>query len=403
VKILLSAASFSSGISGLQRHAFNAAHCLLQQPEITALHIVVAPWQAELLPEVGLNPDDRVFTHIAEMGQSSLNRNWWHYHKLPQLARALGVDLVHFTFPMPVNAGAFPCPTVVTLHDMYPYEIPGNFGFPKWVFNRITLRHCLRNADAIACVSDATRRRLRQYMPATVWRKATRIHNCVETCPENRIDPARSGAATSPIRRWHGQPFLLCVAQHRKNKNIPMLLHSFARLLRRGQIGSRSLLVVVGMNGPDTPRIHKTIARLGLGQRVHLLEGLTDAELQWCYAHCEVVAAPSITEGFGLPVAEALMAGGRVVCSEIPALREVGGEHCRYVPLGAGAADRFADAMAAALCEPKTAPVALPQFSKAALGDCYIELYRGLIAEFAAKRTERTTAVRTASWERPLP
>lgn len=393
MKILLSAASYSSGISGLQRHAFNAAHCLLQQPDITALHIVVAPWQAELLPEVGLIPDGRVVTHIAAMRHPSLSRNWWHYHKLPELARELRVDLTHLTFPMPVNARAFPCPTVVTLHDMYPYEIPRNFGFPKWVFNRITLRHCLVNADAIACVSDATVRRLREYMPPSVSRKAVRIYNCVE--------PPQCGPATSPINRWRGQPFLLCIAQHRQNKNVPLLLSSFARLLRRGQIDSGSLLVVVGIKGPDTARIQRQIARSGLSQRVHLLDGLSDAELQWCYAHCEAVAAPSVTEGFGLPVAEALMAGGRVVCSDIPALREVGGEHCRYVALGADGAEKFADALAAALCEPKTPPVALPQFSKAVLGEKYMELYRGLIAEFAGKKPERASAVRTASWERP--
>jgi glycosyltransferase involved in cell wall biosynthesis len=393
MKILLSAASYSSGISGLQRHAFNAAHCLLQQPEITALHVVVAPWQAELLPQVGLIPDGRVFTHIADMGHSSLNRNWWHYRKLPELAAELRVDLVHFTFPMPVNARAFPCPTVVTLHDMYPYEIPRNFGFPKFVFNRVTLRHCLMNADAIACVSDATRRKLREYMPAAVWRKSTRIYNCVE--------PVECGPAASPIHRWRGQPFLLCVAQHRQNKNVPLLLRSFARLLRRGQIDSGSLLVVVGISGPDTQRIHRQIARLGLSQRVHLLDGLSEAELQWCYAHCEAVAAPSVTEGFGLPVAEALMAGGRVVCSDIPALREVGGDHCRYVGLGTDGVEKFADAIAAALCEPKAAPMELPQFSRAVLKERYIELYRGLIADFAVKKPERASAMRTASWERP--
>ncbi len=393
MKILLSAASFSSGISGLQRHAFNAAHCLLRRPEITALHVVVAPWQAELLPEVGLVADGRLLTHIAEMGHSSLSRNWWHYRKLPQLAGALGVDLVHFTFPMPVHARAFPCPTVVTLHDMYPYEIPRNFGFPKFVFNRITLRQCLTNADAIACVSDATRRRLRDYMPASVWAKATRIYNCVE--------PAQCGPAASPIPRWQGQPFLLCVAQHRRNKNVPFLLRSFARLLRGGQIDPRSLLLVVGMTGPETTRIVNLIARSGLSQRVQLLQGLSDPELQWCYAHCDAVVAPSITEGFGLPVVEALMAGGRVICSDIPPLREVGGEQCRYVNLGAGAEARFADAIAEALRQPKSEPVVNPQFSQTALAEQYIDLYGGLMAQFAAKRGARRAArLRTETWER---
>jgi glycosyltransferase involved in cell wall biosynthesis len=394
MKILLSAASFSSGISGLQRHAFNAARCLLKQPEISALHVVVAPWQAELLPEVGLVPDGRLSTHIAEMGHSSLSRNWWHYRKLPQLAGALRVDLVHLTFPMPVHAAAFPCPTVVTLHDMYPYEIPSNFGFPKCLFNRITLRHCLANADAIACVSEATKRMLRKYMPAAVWAKATRIYNCVE--------PVKGLPAEPALRGWQGQPFLLCVAQHRRNKNIPLLLRSFSRLLQCVQIDSASLLLVVGMKGPETEQIEKVIARSGLSRRVHLLEGLSDAELQWCYAHCMAVVAPSLTEGFGLPVVEGLMAGARVVCSDIPALREVGGEHCRYVALGAGAEARFADAIAEVLRESKSDSVVNRQFSGAVLAGQYIDLYGKLMASFAAKKSARRAAsVRAETWERP--
>jgi glycosyltransferase involved in cell wall biosynthesis len=393
MKILLSAASYSSSISGLQRHAFNVAHCLLRRPEITALHVVVAPWQAQLLPEVGLIPDGRLSTHIAEMGHSSLRRNWWHYHALPRLATSLKADLVHLTFPMPVNAEAFPCPTVVTLHDLYPYEIPLNFGFPKCLFNRVTLKQCLANADALACVSDATRRRLRQYAGMAAWRKSTRIYNCVE--------PAKSCSIASPIPSWRGQRFLLCVAQHRRNKNIPLLLGSFARLLRRGQVDSGSLLVVVGMTGPETKNIQRLIARSGLSRRVHLLEGITDAELQWCYERCEALAAPSVTEGFGLPVVEGLMTGARVICSDIPALREVGGEHCRYVALDADAEAKFADALAAALGEPKQQPLNLPQFSAAVLAEKYVSLYRGLIGAFAATRSARRAPMHAASWERP--
>jgi hypothetical protein len=56
----------------------------------------------------------------------------------------------------------FACPTMVTLHDLYPYEMPMNFGFPKFIFNRMVLQQCLRNTDAIACVSETTLFRLKQ-------------------------------------------------------------------------------------------------------------------------------------------------------------------------------------------------------------------------------------------------
>lgn len=370
MKIVIAAASFASNISGLQRHAFNVTRCLLPQPEIEELHLVVAPWQRALVRRAGLGPDPRLTVHVAEMGPSSLSRNLWYYHRLPELAVELQADLVHLTYPMPVNRRAFRCPTVVTLHDLYPYEIPMNFGFPKFLFNRAVLQQCLRSADAIACVSQITATRLKQYAPTSVCQKALRIYNCVE--------PESVAAAHSPIRSLQDEPFLLCIAQHRRNKNITMLIRTFDRLLHSGQIDSKMQLAVVGIGGPETENIHQLISSSGLTHKVHLLEGLSEPELQWCYRHCEMLVAPSITEGFGLPVAEGLLAGCRIVCSDIPAHREVGDGHCRFVPLREDAEDKLAAAIVSALHDPKPQPMLLPKLSAPVLAKEYVELYRNL-------------------------
>ncbi len=372
MKILIAAASFSSHISGLQRHAFNVVRCLLRQPEISVVHLVVAPWQRELVQAAGLNPDARLVIHIAEMKQSSLSRNLWYYRQLPALAASLHADVVHLSYPMPVNAAPFTCPTVVTLHDLYPYEIPLNFGFQKFIFNRLVLRQCLRNINAIACVSEATSARLRQYAPAATCRKAVRIYNCVEAEP--------LCAEESPIPGWQGEPFLLCVAQHRRNKNIPLLIRTFDRLLRFGQVNPRMKLVVIGIAGPETRRIHRLVSSRSLERNIHFLEGLSEPELQWCYARCEALVAPSMTEGFGLPVAEALLTGCRVICSDIPAHREVGDGQCRFVALRKNAEQTLAEAIATTLQEPAKAPIVLPQFSSSLLAKQYIGLYRRLVA-----------------------
>jgi glycosyltransferase involved in cell wall biosynthesis len=384
VKILLDAASYASNISGIQRHACNVARCLLQQPEVSFVHLAIAPWQRKLVQAAGIKHDSRLSTHIAEMEPSSLSRNLWHYRKLPELAAQLEVDLVHLTYPVPVNAAAFRCPTVVTLHDMYPYEIPMNFGFPKFIFNRLVLRQCLRNVDAIACVSDITRLRLEQYSPAAVWQKGVRIYNCVEAQPECALQ--------SPLPNWRGESFLLCVAQHRHNKNISLLIQAFDRLLRSGHINSNMMLVVLGIAAQETNNIHRLVSTLGLGTSVCFLEGLSEPELQWCYTRCEAVVAPSLTEGFGLPVAEGLLAGCRVVCSDIPAHREVGDGKCRFVELGRDAEKTFAEAIMEVLKDPKGQPAVLPQFSAPILARQYISLYRRLITPAAPPENVRTSA-----------
>lgn len=392
MKVLIAAASYATSISGIQRHAINVARCLLLRPEISALHFVVAPWQRDLAQAAGLPEDPRLKLHIADIDRSSISRNAWYYRRLPQLAAQLQAELVHFSYPMPLNAAAFRCPTVVTLHDLYPFEIPMNFGFPKFLFNRIVLQQCLRGADAITCVSEATRMRLKQYAPLAVWQKASRVYNCVE--------PEEDSVAPPPIPGWRNEPFLLCVAQHRKNKNIPTLIRAFDRLLRSDEIDPRLRLVVVGMSGPESGAIRHLVITSGLSGSVHFLEGIAESELQWCYQHCEALVAPSLTEGFGLPVAEGLLAGCRIVCSDIPAHREIGEGHCLFVPLREYAVEALAAAITDALNEPKVEPIPLPQLSAPVLAEQYLALYRRLVTSpRRATNTQLTGSINVAASE----
>lgn len=395
MKILITAASSSSSISGVQRHAFNVVRCLLQRSEISEVHVAIAPWQRELVQSCGLDAKARVTVHIANMERSSIGRNLWYYRRLPPLAARLRADVVHLSYPVPIHRASMMCPAVVTLHDLYPYEIPLNFGFPQVIANRLILQQCLESADAIACVSTTTHSRLKQYEPARIWRKAVRIYN--------RVEPERMCSVESPIPGWIGQPFLLCVAQHRRNKNIPLLIKAFDRLLSTKQIEPETKLVVIGIPGPESEKIYRLVAGLGLTRKVHFLQGLSEPQLQWCYARCEALVAPSRTEGFGLPVAEGLLAGCRVVCSDIPVLREIGGEHCRFVNLSKDAERALASAIALAVREPAKAPVTLPQFSAEVLAEQYIRLYRELIASFAtAQSAEFSPSIQAPATERQL-
>jgi glycosyltransferase involved in cell wall biosynthesis len=393
MKIMVTAASFSSEISGIQRHAFNLVRCLLRRPEISRVDLVVAPWQTKLARTVGIDRDVRLKTYVADMDKGSLSRNSWYYRKLPLLIAQLHPDLVHLTYPVPIDAGSLSCPTVLTLHDLYPYEIPQNFGFPQVIVNRLILKQCLRNVDAITCVSDTTMASMRQYVAASIQETAVRIYNCVEPEPQSVVRP--------PIPAWLGEPFLLCVAQHRRNKNIVLLLQAFHRLLVESSIPSAMKLVVVGIEGPETRRIRQLIFELELGSSVFLLQGLSEPELQWCYARCEALVVPSKTEGFGLPVAEALMVGCRVVCSDIPALREIGGAHCHYVALGIDEEASLAAGIRESLQEPPREPVPLPHLSAEVLAYQYLALYRQLIPSEIFVRNTRSNGTLHPTPETP--
>ena len=395
MNVLIALASSSGQLSGVQRHALNLARCLLTREEIRSVHLVAAPWQQEFVHGAAPIGDPRLHLHAAPIGNSSLSRNRWFYTQLPKLAAQLKTDLVHLAYPVPARKHAYRCPTVVTLHDLYPYDIPENFGFPKVLFNRAVLRQCLRSVDAIACVSASTLTRLKELDAKHSFAKASVIYNSVEAPP-----PAPLQVSLPNWSRDLSHPFVLCVAQHRRNKNILLALRIFARLIRSGNLPQHARMLVLGNPGPETPAIHNFLTDSGLAEQVILRNGISDTDLQWCYRNCALLLAPSVIEGFGLPVAEALLAGCRVVCSDIPAFRELGGQHCHYVPLEPHDEEAFVKAIRAALDSPAPLPVPLPQLSASIIGAKYLDLYRSLLPSLSIKQDPHPIPLQAAE-ERP--
>lgn len=394
MRIVVAAVSSNRSMSGVSRHAANLVRSLLTRSEVSALHVLVSPWEQQYVREAIGRSDDRLRLHAVPISPGTLTRNLWYYRSLPGIAEQLRADVVHIAYPSPIRSRAFPCPVITTLHDLYPYDIPTNFGFPKVLINRLILRQCLRNAAAIACVSDTTRLRLGQRMPA-VLPKAITICNSVESGPVP--------AMPSFVASWDNAPFLLCVAQHRHNKNVPLALRAFKRIVGAGQISAATRLVIVGMPGPESGKIYGLVRASGLSERVVLVKGISDAEMSWCYRKCELLVAPSIVEGFGLPVVEAQLAGCRIVCSDIPAFREVGSSSCRFVQLTPDAEREFAEAIIASLGERRALPAHLPHLSPSLIADEYIRLYHRVLAPrtiTAAPGVTETPA--GASAERPL-
>jgi glycosyltransferase involved in cell wall biosynthesis len=370
MKIVLAGLSAPVHLNGVSRHAANLARGLLSLPDPPEIHFLAGAWQSDMFAQaIGLS-HARLRIHSIPIPHRNLARLRWYYRELPRLAGLLGADAVHLSYTMPIDRRAFACPTVVSLHDLYPFDIPQNFGWIKGPVNRELMRQCLCSVDAIACVSGSTRARLQRFGPS-LHRKAVTIFNAVQP------------PAVTPVRPQfcaEGWPFLLCIAQHRVNKNIPLAVRIFERLRRHRAVCRDARLLVIGIPGPETARIQAQIRHSALERQVILLSGIAEAELQWCYRNCELLLAPSSIEGFGLPVAEALLAGCRVVCSDIAAFREVGADRCRYVSFGDDVVERYQEAIRATLAQPRRAPAALPRLMPAVIAREYLELYARLMA-----------------------
>jgi len=371
--VLISAVSSSRHPTGICRHAANLARCLAARDEVSQITVLTGAEQTHYF-ELAFQLRDRKLTMIsANVGGGSVARNRWYMEGLPKAAKQCAADIVHLSFPVPFARESFSCPVVTSLHDLYPYDIPRNFGFPRVIFNRLFLRQCLRSSDAIVCGSEFTLSRLRAIADSAVTSKALRIYQCVESNPANIRRPLLPDTG--------GRPFLLCVAQHRRNKNLALLIRAFAELQRPGGQHRMLCLVIVGADGPETASLKKLVRQLALRHHVAFVSSLADPELCWLYRNCELFVAPSSIEGFGLPVVEALQYGARAVCSDIPAFRETAGNACQYFDLRAPSpAASLAEAVSVALQEPPRRPEGLHRFSAKEVAAQYVSMYSRLLA-----------------------
>jgi len=369
VKIVIAALSAPSSLNGVSRHAANLARALLSLPDSPEVHFLAGDWQREMFPSAIASRHPQFHMHPIQIHRNNFGRLAWYYQDLPLIAEQLEADVVHMTCPAPVHASTFKCPTVVSLHDLYPFDIPGNFGAVKNQITRRLMRQCLMEIDAIACVSAYTESRLAQYFPEKVTRKAMTIPNAVEPI---------SGASRAPESLATGRPFMLCIAQHRQNKNVPLALKIFARALQVTALSPDTGFLLLGIEGPETRRILQEIRALHLEDRVTMLSGISDQELLWCYRNCCLLLAPSVIEGFGLPIAEALIAGCPVVCSDIPPFREIGGDQCRYVGFGEGVLERYMEAIRQTLPKPRKVGAPIPGLAPASIAARYLDMYKRL-------------------------
>jgi glycosyltransferase involved in cell wall biosynthesis len=157
------------------------------------------------------------------------------------------------------------------------------------------------------------------------------------------------------------RPFLLHVGSCIPRKRIDVLLDVFAQVHTRHP---DFLLVQVG--GTWTDAQQKQINRLRFANSVHQLRGLNRKTLASLYRKARLVLQPSEAEGFGLPVLEGLACGSVVIATDLPVLREAGGEAAVYCPLGHIPA--WTDTVCRLIERPSTAPELSIRLSHA---ECY--------------------------------
>jgi glycosyltransferase involved in cell wall biosynthesis len=228
--------------------------------------------------------------------------------KLPLLLRRRGAALVHVTNCfLPVRR---PCPGVVTIHDLAFDAWPEDFSWCTGIKYRLIAPRAARSAELVICPSEFTRRDLRDRYGIDPSK--------VRVIPEA---PALAlGSAVPAVE----QPYLLVVGDLRRKKNVAALVRAFAELHRERAIPHR--LVLAGADAGEGSRLRA----LAADAPVKLTGYVDDASLDALIRGAELLVNPSLYEGFGLVVLEAMTRGTPVLAARAGALPETGGDAAAY-------------------------------------------------------------------------
>jgi glycosyltransferase involved in cell wall biosynthesis len=249
---------------------------------------------------------------------SRIPRMVWMQTLAPRALRRLGPDIAHFTNGMVPLAS--PVPTVVTIHDMSLTMYPRYHPPRRVILNRPLVDLAARRADCIITVSQSAKRDITRVYGLP----ADRVHVVHEAAAPSfkRVEDA---ATLARVRARHGLPerFILYVGTIEPRKNLPKLIEGFAERHLTGDLPHR--LVCVGPYGWLSRDIEALLDRLRIKQAVQFAGYVPFDELPALYTMAEMFVFPSLYEGFGLPVIEAMACGVPVVTGNVTALNEVAG------------------------------------------------------------------------------
>lgn len=240
---------------------------------------------------------------------------------IPRLLRSLKADLYHATYYlMPYFPGL---PAVLTLYDLVPLRVPTALS-PRWKRHVYYLLHRLAVWRAGLCltVSHAAARDMTELLGVPPARlRVTYL------APDPRFRPPQDWAEVKRWKQARGLParYVLSVGINKPHKNLERLVRAWELVMARWRSawGERPALLWAGPQDLRFPRALEALRRLG--DAAQALGRLPDDELVRLYQGAELLVHPSLYEGFGLPVLEAMACGVPVACSDRPASNEVAG------------------------------------------------------------------------------
>jgi len=303
--------------SGICRYASNIIK-MLDKIENVEVIFIIGTWQKAYFDKAfGINQLN-ISVRTVSIPNNSIMRNIWFLFMLPWTLASLKVNILFLTFPIPfVKSFVRKIKVITTVHDMYAFELPDNFRFP--LFNRLFTSISLNGADLISSVSEVTTKKVKNYWP--------KLQNKLKTI----YTPfSFTNISPSDEKDIVEKPYFLCVAQHRKNKNLDVLVKAFDNYKKTKNVSD--ILIIIGNNGPETVTLMRIVGLLESKNDIVFKNNVSENELIHYYLRTKCFVLLSSTEGLGIPLIESLYLSDAVICTDIEVFKEIDVENCNFVP-----------------------------------------------------------------------
>lgn len=258
---------------------------------------------------------------------------WWRRNGMVKLIAGSGLDIYHgVSNELPLNIKRSGIKTVVTIHDIIFERFPETYNFDERYVHRWKIKHACKTADAIIAISKQTKNDLINFYKVP----ANKIFICYQTC--NPIFQQTISAADKAIvkSRYHlPDNYFLFVSSIAPRKNLIAICKALALLKDKIDIP----LVVIGNGKKQKEEARQFMQVNGIANRLILLNETpvskepaftTAADFPAIYQQALALVYPSIFEGFGAPLLEALWSGLPVISSNTSSLPEVAGDAALY-------------------------------------------------------------------------
>lgn len=271
-----------------------------------------------LFAEAGsIEPSDRIALYPAPgfTGNRALRIAWEHVG-LPRAIRAERLDLFHgAAFALPAR---MPVRSVVTVHDLAFLKWPEQVPKRRAIYLSRAVASAVKQAARVIAVSETTKRDIVEMLHVDPAR--------VDVTPLG-VDPRfhrPPAEAIAEFRHAHEltHPFILAVGTREPRKNLPALIRGFAQV--KDEIPHD--LVHAGGSGWFSDELDRAIVESNLGERLRFVGFVPHEDLPLWYSAADCFVMPSLYEGFGLPLLEAMACGAPAIASNRSSLPEVAGE-----------------------------------------------------------------------------